>query len=230
LNIEEVNLRNNIISDDGVRALGAVLSGKNALKLVDLKGNKISKNGIKVLAEALERNERVKHVYVHAGGKIEALGTSRWAHARDGNGATAAGSTGGSTNKNLISGNVETICVVDVRDNNPETAEQPYALRTLDMPGTNALTSSMQSAVGFKPNQLLDPTNVPGANTLQSSSNSPMRLQKGASKKGSKTPTRSSMDATPVNSNPNDKQQMTEQDRKKLKMKVFAFLSCINVT
>ena len=35
------------------------------------------------MAEALERSERVRHVYVHAGGKIEALGTAgRWANPR----------------------------------------------------------------------------------------------------------------------------------------------------
>lgn len=44
------------------------------------------------MAEALERSERVRHVYVHAGGKIEALGTAgRWANPRGG----AAGGANG---------------------------------------------------------------------------------------------------------------------------------------
>jgi len=47
------------------------------------------KGAIRILAEALERSERVRHVYVHAGGKIEALGTAtRWANPR---GAAAGG-------------------------------------------------------------------------------------------------------------------------------------------
>ena len=50
--------------------------------MVDLRGNKIGKGAIRVLAEALERSERVRHVYVHAGGKIEALGAGRWANPR----------------------------------------------------------------------------------------------------------------------------------------------------
>ena len=80
--IDEVNLRGNKITDDGARALGAVLSGKSGLRMIDLRGNKIGKGAIRILAEALERSERVRHVYVHAGGKIEALGASRWAQTR----------------------------------------------------------------------------------------------------------------------------------------------------
>ncbi len=59
-------------------------------------------------------NERVRHVYVHAGGKIEALGTGLWAAPRGAAGAVGdivetAGGTGMMT--------VETVCAVDVRDN-----------------------------------------------------------------------------------------------------------------
>ena len=55
----------NNITDDGARALGAVLAGRSSLRLVDLRGNKIGKGAIRILAEALERAERVRHVYVH---------------------------------------------------------------------------------------------------------------------------------------------------------------------
>ncbi|CAN0102955.1 unnamed protein product, partial [Phaeothamnion confervicola] len=76
--------------------------------------------------EALERSERVRHVYVHAGGKVEALGTNVWAAPRgDGRG----GGGGGSISGLLLSGGegaplvtVETVCVVDVRENKPEEA------------------------------------------------------------------------------------------------------------
>eukprot|EP01034_Spumella_vulgaris_P025554 gene25554-32024_t len=98
--IEELNLRGNNITDDGARALGAVLAGRSGLRLVDLRGNKI--------AEALERSERVRHVYVHAGGKIEALGaqvvddSSRWAAARNADG------TNNNNNVDHTVGNVST--------------------------------------------------------------------------------------------------------------------------
>ena len=60
------------------------------------------------IAEALERSARVRHVYVHAGGKIEALGTATedWS-----NGAPDAGSA------DMMA--VTTICTVDCRDNAP---------------------------------------------------------------------------------------------------------------
>jgi hypothetical protein len=128
--IQEVNLRNNHISDDGARALAAVLSGKNGLKMLDLKGNKISKSGIKNLAEALERSERVKHVYVHAGGKIEALGAPK------------------GNNQNEVNGVVETICVVDVRDNNPEPNTFPYQLQQL---ATGSPSTKAVAGGGFDP-------------------------------------------------------------------------------
>lgn len=114
--IDEINLRGNNITDDGARALAAVLSGRSGLKLVDLRGNKIGKSTIRVLAEALERSERVRHVYVHAGGKIEALGTGKWAKGGDDTGMVS----GGQDPKMMVT--VETVCVVDVRENEAEPA------------------------------------------------------------------------------------------------------------
>jgi myosin protein heavy chain len=165
--IEEVNLRNNLVTDDGVRALAAVLSSnKSALKLIDLRGNRVSRAGVKLLAEALERCDRVRHVYVHAGGKIEALGTSWaasqvWAHPRDGGAAQTAASNSNN--------NVETICVVDVRDNNPEAAAATAALLGVDElaavaatgPAASSSSSSSSnnnnnnSSSNFQPRQLL---------------------------------------------------------------------------
>lgn len=165
--IEEVNLRNNLVTDDGVRALAAVLSSnKSALKLIDLRGNRVSRAGVKLLAEALERCDRVRHVYVHAGGKIEALGTSWaasqvWAHPRDG----AAAQTAASNSNN----NVETICVVDVRDNNPEAAAATAALLGVDelaavaaatgpaasSSATGGSNNNNNSSSNFQPRQLL---------------------------------------------------------------------------
>merc|ERR1711871_1177476 len=76
--IEELSPRDNRISDDGAHALASVLAGKSSLKSIDLRGNMITHNGVRIIAEALERSDRVRHVYVHAGGKVEALGFSQW--------------------------------------------------------------------------------------------------------------------------------------------------------
>ncbi|RYH31478.1 hypothetical protein EON65_02465 [archaeon] len=145
VSIEEVNLRGNLITDDGARALAAVLSGKSGLRLLDLRGNKVSRAGIKALAEALERSGRVKHVYVHAGGKVEALGTAK---PKDGTATT------GNTPSNTVTvgAAVETICVVDVRDNNPESINVPYMLEKV--PDNTFSASNDVSA--FRPLQLVD--------------------------------------------------------------------------
>merc|ERR1712028_97069 len=74
----------------------------------------IGKGGVRAMAEALERSERVRHVYVHAGGKVEALGTGSWAQGQE-------GEDGGAS-----MGTVETVCVVDARDNTTE-AEPEFA-------------------------------------------------------------------------------------------------------
>lgn len=118
-NVKELQLRGNAITSEGARAIAAVLGTASCqLRLVDLRGNAISKDGVKVLAEALERNERTKHVYVHAGGKIEALGTTSAAATTSMLNAQAMSSAVGSPSSSLSSGliGVETICVVDVRE------------------------------------------------------------------------------------------------------------------
>jgi len=132
LSIDELNLRNNNITDDGARALGAVLAGRSGLRLVDLRGNKIGMGATRVLAEALERSDRVRHVYVHAGGKIEALGAGRWAAPR------ADMNTANKTQEELMNehknaATVETVCVVDIRDNKPETTSFPYEMERMEI-------------------------------------------------------------------------------------------------
>lgn len=153
--IEEVNLRNNQVSDDGARALAAVLAGKNAIKLIDLRGNKISKAGIKNIAEALERNEKVKHVYVHAGGKIEALGISRWANPRNNNNNDMTSTNPDKPNQT----GVETVCIVDIRDNKPESTNFQYMLDP-------ASTTSIEN---FRPLQLTEGLPIPTNNQLTNS-------------------------------------------------------------
>jgi len=151
-NIDELNLRGNNITDDGARALGAVLAGRSGLRVVDLRGNKIGKGAIKVLAEALERSERVRHVYVHAGGKIEALGAGKWAAPRGDKDADEPADP-------RVMVTVETICVVDVRENNPEAIETPYELQTVE--NQHFKTAADLQNPNFNPMRMLEPTGAP---------------------------------------------------------------------
>jgi myosin protein heavy chain len=119
--IVDLNLRGNLITDEGARALSAVLGGRSGLQSLDLRGNRIGKLGIRAMAEALERSDRVRHVYVHAGGKIEALGTNRWADPRlNGEGGENPGGNSSELAAAMVT--VETVCVVDCRENNPSAA------------------------------------------------------------------------------------------------------------
>jgi len=157
--IEELNLRGNNISDDGARALAAVLSGRSGLRLVDLRANKISKSAIRIIAEALERAERVRHVYVHAGGKIEALGTGKWAKSRStllNTSTSIEDREEGDTAKQTM--NVETVCVVDIRDNVPAKASLPFDPSMADFTQSESVDSSLKS---FSPKKMLESTGAP---------------------------------------------------------------------
>ena len=100
ITIEEIHFRKNNISDDGARALAAVLAERTALKFIDLRENRISISGIKVIADALERSERIHKVMVHPGGKIEAFGASETISDELESTAFA----------------VKTLCIVDIRE------------------------------------------------------------------------------------------------------------------
>ena len=208
--INEVNLRSNNITDDGARALGAVLAGRSGLRLIDLRGNKIGKGAIRILAEALERAERVRHVYVHAGGKIEALGTTgRWANPR--NDGEAEG-TAGSNNEPGQKGGVETICVVDIRDNNPEATSFPYELNKVD----GEQIQSNKSNSKFNPLMLLDNSGVPSKETLAASLTGPLTDPVGGKKKikvGEKKVRASFTNAKEVDA------AISEAEKKKAKLK-----------
>ena len=165
-NIDELNLRGNNISDDGARALGAVLAGRSSLRSIDLRGNKIGKGAIRIIAEALERSERVRHVYVHAGGKIEALGAGRWANPRE------TGSERPEETDSKVMVTVETVCVVDIRDNNPEDHNANYELTLLEPPGGakaatyRAESPEQRKSVGFNPLTMLEGVGAPPKGAL----------------------------------------------------------------
>lgn len=148
-NVKELQLRGNAITSEGARAIAAILSNASChLRHVDLRGNGITKEGIKVLAEALERNERTKHVYVHAGGKIEALGTTSTsssmanAHAM----SSAVGASTVTANSGLIG--VETICIVDVREQVALSNAESELFDDLDTGGAFASSQQQPSMAG----------------------------------------------------------------------------------
>eukprot|EP00607_Mallomonas_marina_P000990 CAMPEP_0182425694 /NCGR_PEP_ID=MMETSP1167-20130531/12170_1 /TAXON_ID=2988 /ORGANISM="Mallomonas Sp, Strain CCMP3275" /LENGTH=874 /DNA_ID=CAMNT_0024606617 /DNA_START=90 /DNA_END=2714 /DNA_ORIENTATION=+ len=175
--IDELNLRGNNITDDGARALAAVLAGRSGLRLVDLRGNKIGKGAIRVIAEALERSDRVRHVYVHAGGKIEALGTGQFS----GSSATNSQTRGGLNQTSMSEKDrgdepdnearsmvtVETVCVVDVRDNNPPTSNNPLdSIASLSSelmsPGKLSMDpGSVMSSYAYAPSSMLESSGAP---------------------------------------------------------------------
>jgi hypothetical protein len=79
----------------------------------------------------------VRHVYVHAGGKIEALGTGLWAAPRG-----TAGAVGDIVETTTGTGmmTVESVCAVDVRDN---TEMNPDPMGMLMTPRASAGTTKM---------------------------------------------------------------------------------------
>jgi hypothetical protein len=157
MSIEELNLRGNQITDDGARALGAVLAGRSALRVVDLRGNKIGPGARRVLAEALERSERVRHVYVHAGGKIEALGAGKWAVPRsDLNSANKSVEDIRAEHQHAAT--VETVCVVDCRDNNPEQTSFPYELERVNVKASATVSEPSVQAGGKALKRSASPT------------------------------------------------------------------------
>jgi len=86
----------------------------------------------------MERNERVRHVYVHAGGKVEALGTKA---SNDAN--PAAGPMPMVT--------VETVCVVDVRENIPSGKGEDNAAPTASKSTVMASDSPSKQPSGKTP-------------------------------------------------------------------------------
>lgn len=165
INVYELQLRGNSISNEGARAIAAVLGMSSCrLRHVDLRNNHIGRDGVKMLAEALERSERIKHVYVHAGGKIEALGTTNQesqaanVNAQDSSVATLESSK--SPHASLI--NVETVCVVDVREQTGiDTSSTSTSLR-IDFADDPRVSLAAQSAAGPNSSLQLKLTGIAG--------------------------------------------------------------------
>ncbi len=136
--IAVLNLQGNLITDEGCRSLSSVLSGPSSLQNIDLRRNRITRNGIKLIVEALERSERVRHVHVHAGGKIEAMG---------GNDNNNGSST---SNANASS----TVCTVDIRENSKpeESVVMKQDMFGLPLTFQDCYTKTPKKSSSTKPN------------------------------------------------------------------------------
>jgi len=74
--LTRLSLYGNSVTDDGAHVLASVLSDSTSIVNVDLRKNKLSRRGVQAFVDALTRNPRVSHVYVHNSGRVEAVGTS----------------------------------------------------------------------------------------------------------------------------------------------------------
>jgi myosin protein heavy chain len=109
------------------------------LKAIDLRDNKIGQNGVKMIVESLERSSRVRHVYVHAGGKVEALGTNNASVRRDKFNLDPADDINylnDELEKQTATTSVETVCVVDMRGNTKNEDSNSLKEKFLGLPIT----------------------------------------------------------------------------------------------
>ena len=171
--IAELNLRGNQLTDDAARALASLLARPSALRFVDLRENRISRNGIKVIADALERSERVKHVYVHAGGKIEALGSSEYigddastVHRRD-------------SSQGLSS--VGSVCIVDIRDNTTHEASMTRNSGDADSNSNDGSITTTSTRTGLTTNRVGSSNN--GTSAARNQGHSSIKKKKNSNSK-----------------------------------------------
>ncbi|RLO06994.1 hypothetical protein DYB28_000043 [Aphanomyces astaci] len=154
--IHDLQLHGNAITR--ARAIAAILGSTTCgLSHIDLRKNFVGEDGIRVLTEALERNPRIRHVYVHAGGKIEALGANK------------------ATNNNhdgIVQ--VETVCVIDVRENQAKKNDMEMPDELMGRPGGGPLSNGPGSELFSKRPSALALANV----SVQEKKREWQRLQK----------------------------------------------------
>ena len=141
-------MRSNLVTDDGARAIAALLSAPNVLSFIDLKGNRISRNGLKAIAAGLEKSDRVNRIVIRPGGRIEAIASKIQ-----------------ETTSDQPFASIDTVCTVDVRDNSPPddplsdvrslvmaemTSSDDLSKRTNQRPRKVAKSSSLRSPLKEK--------------------------------------------------------------------------------
>ena len=121
--ITELNLVSNRISDAGATAIAGYIGLPNCkLQFVDLRNNGISLNGIKKLAEALQNNtgRGIEHVYVHNDGRVDAIGAKQSVLNTDDSEEKKSGESS-NISLNKIRDAMTSVCVIDCRENFPDT-------------------------------------------------------------------------------------------------------------
>ena len=103
-NTVELNLKGNLLTDEGARSIASLFQSSTSLISIDLRKNNLSRHGINIIAESLEMVKQVRHVHVSPDGRIEALRSNQILDQNLGRPTTS----------------VETVCVVDIRDNIPQ--------------------------------------------------------------------------------------------------------------
>ena len=166
----------------------------------------IGKPGVRILAEALEKSDRVSHVYVHIGGKIEALGEIKTikGHNSDLSHTTTAAATqnmhtnesksNDSTNTNntaSIPPSIGTICIVDVRENNPILTDTLYyqlqALEAMNFQRQQGMLNLANTAANGGPEQTNNTINNNGGGSNMTGINGMRQLRHGSLTSSSST-------------------------------------------
>lgn len=150
--MEELQFRRNNISDDGARALAAVLAERSALKFIDMRENHVSMVGVKAIADALERSPRIHKVMVHPGGKIEAFGASE---------------TMSESESTAFS--IKTVCIVDLSENQPRYETQKLLLDRGSL--ANRCNSEKKKKNSMRPRKSGRASSADSANKGESTSN-----------------------------------------------------------
>lgn len=114
-NVKMLNLRCNEITDRGARRLAMLFSKCDVLpEEVDLRQNRIDTPGIRALAQAMQRNKifASAYVYMHLDGRIQAIGNT----GKDTQ-TIGAEEDGDPLPESDPSGEIQSLAVIDVRDN-----------------------------------------------------------------------------------------------------------------
>ena len=164
----------------------------------------IGKPGVRILAEALEKSERVSHVYVHIGGKIEALGEIKPAKGHNSdlsqptftqnihtNESKSKDNTNNTNNTNTIPPSIGTICIVDVRENNPILTDTLYyqlqALEAMNFQRQQGMLNLANTAANGGPEQTNNTINNNGGGSNMTGINGMRQLRHGSLTSSSST-------------------------------------------
>ena len=164
----------------------------------------IGKPGVRILAEALEKSDRVSHVYVHIGGKIEALGEIKTAKGHNSDLSHTISTTtqnihtnesksndNTNTTNSTIPPSIGTICIVDVRENNPILTDTLYyqlqALEAMNFQRQQGMLNLANTAANGGPEQTNNTIHNNGGGSNMTGINGMRQLRHGSLTSSSST-------------------------------------------